>query len=93
MVLSRGVCAAVRHRLARLTYPRARRSISNGLNCCKHGNLSGEPVAQVVEHVTFNHRVPGSSPGRLTKSYLKNSDSCQCGVSSAIFSASDFGFR
>jgi hypothetical protein len=27
----------------------------------------GEPVAQAVEHVTFNHRVPGSSPGRLTK--------------------------
>jgi hypothetical protein len=24
------------------------------------------PVAQLVEHVTFNHRVPGSSPGRLT---------------------------
>src|SRR5688500_9866036 len=24
-----------------------------------------EPVAQLVEHVTFNHRVPGSSPGRL----------------------------
>lgn len=31
----------------------------------------GEPVAQVVEHVTFNHRVPGSSPGRLTN---KSSD-------------------
>ena len=25
------------------------------------------PVAQSVEHLTFNQRVPGSSPGRLTK--------------------------
>src|ERR1019366_4981950 len=24
------------------------------------------PVAQLVEHVTFNHRVAGSSPARLT---------------------------
>lgn len=24
------------------------------------------PVAQLVEHVTFNHRVLGSSPSRLT---------------------------
>jgi hypothetical protein len=27
---------------------------------------AGEPLAQVAEHVTFNHRVPGSNPGRLT---------------------------
>ena len=29
--------------------------------CC----LKQEPVAQLVEHRTFNARVPGSSPGRL----------------------------
>jgi hypothetical protein len=27
-----------------------------------------EPVAQLVEHLTFNHVVPGSSPGGLTTS-------------------------
>ena len=27
---------------------------------------AGERVAQVVERVTFNHQVPGSSPGALT---------------------------
>ena len=26
-----------------------------------------ERVAQLVEHLTFNQRVPGSSPGALTK--------------------------
>ncbi len=26
-----------------------------------------EPVAQLVEHLTFNHVVPGSNPGGLTK--------------------------
>jgi hypothetical protein len=25
-----------------------------------------DSVAQLAEHVTFNHRVPGSSPGRVT---------------------------
>ena len=29
-----------------------------------------ERVAQVVEHVTFNHGVAGSSPAALTKKYL-----------------------
>ena len=28
-----------------------------------------EPLAQTVEHLTFNQGVPGSSPGRLTKNY------------------------
>gem|GEM_PF-3419201 len=26
-----------------------------------------DPVAQSVEHLTFNQRVPGSSPGRITQ--------------------------
>src|SRR6266851_2015506 len=30
-----------------------------------------EPVAQPVEHVTFNHGVPGSIPGGLTKVYRR----------------------
>ena len=30
-------------------------------------NLFYEPLAQVVEHLTFNQVVPGSSPGWLTK--------------------------
>ena len=30
-----------------------------------------ERVAQVVEHVTFNHGVEGSSPSALTKLYQR----------------------
>jgi hypothetical protein len=30
-----------------------------------------EPVAQPVEHVTFNHGVAGSSPAGLTKNIKK----------------------
>jgi integrase len=30
------------------------------------------PVAQLVEHVTFNHRVAGSSPARLTSFIINN---------------------
>jgi hypothetical protein len=30
-------------------------------------NALGEPVAQLVEHVTFNHGVDGSSPSGLTR--------------------------
>ena len=30
--------------------------------------IINEPVAQLVEHLTFNHVVPGSSPGGLTTS-------------------------
>src|SRR3989338_1171875 len=33
---------------------------------------SGEPVAQSVEHLTFNQRVPGSSPGGLTNFFSDN---------------------
>ena len=29
--------------------------------------LLGGPLAQLAEQVTLNHRVPGSSPGRLTQ--------------------------
>jgi hypothetical protein len=29
--------------------------------------VTDDPVAQLVEHNTFNVRVPGSSPGRITK--------------------------
>ena len=32
---------------------------------CKGAHFG--PVAQSVEHLTFNQRVPGSSPGRPTK--------------------------
>ena len=31
-----------------------------------HLGLVRERVAQSVEHLTFNQRVPGSSPGALT---------------------------
>ena len=30
-----------------------------------------EPLAQLVEHLTFNQVVPGSTPGGLTKIYLR----------------------
>src|SRR5713226_6870926 len=33
-----------------------------------------EPVAQPVEHVTFNHGVPGSIPGGLTNKVKELSD-------------------
>ena len=33
--------------------------------CCCYGFLYCEPLAQVVEHLTFNQVVPGSSPGWL----------------------------
>jgi hypothetical protein len=29
----------------------------------------GEPVAQPVEHLTFNQGVPGSNPGGLTNEF------------------------
>jgi hypothetical protein len=35
--------------------------------------LLQEPVAQLVEHVTFNHGVLGSSPSGLTQSQLRHS--------------------
>jgi hypothetical protein len=35
--------------------------------------LLDERVAQLVEHLTFNQEVPGSSPGALT-SYFSNLD-------------------
>ena len=31
-----------------------------------HSQRSPGPVAQLVEHLTFNQRVAGSSPARLT---------------------------
>ena len=31
------------------------------------------PVAQLVEHLTFNQRVPGSSPGQVTKKLRRKS--------------------
>lgn len=33
----------------------------------KDPSTASERVAQSVEHLTFNQRVPGSSPGALTK--------------------------
>src|SRR5215469_5688414 len=43
--------------------------IRDVLKNCRCGNpcCLGEPVAQSVEHVTFNHGVLGSSPSGLTK--------------------------
>ena len=29
--------------------------------------ILGDRLAQLVEHLTFNQRVPGSSPGQVTK--------------------------
>ena len=53
--------------------------IAGHFQCCKFPVTIGryrifpeEPLAQVVEHVTFNHRVPGSSPGRLTQNPFRN---------------------
>jgi hypothetical protein len=49
-----------------------RRGLPMFVNPCNIKNSStsdDEPLAQVVEHVTFNHRVPGSSPGRLTQQF------------------------
>ena len=37
-------------------------------------------VAQLVEHFTFNERVPGSSPGQVTKNNLKPRKLLVCGV-------------
>ena len=34
-------------------------------------HLLNDLVAQLVEHFTFNERVPGSSPGQVTKQKLK----------------------
>jgi hypothetical protein len=43
-----------------------------GRNPCKNlGSFSGEPVAQAVEQRTFNARVAGSSPARLTESNMR----------------------
>lgn len=35
-------------------------------SCFAGTKKHGGPVAQLVEHVTFNHRVLGSSPSRIT---------------------------
>jgi hypothetical protein len=46
-------------------------TLRNG--CCavavRVQNIRREPLAQLVEHLTFNQGVPGSSPGRLTKQF------------------------
>ena len=34
---------------------------------CSVKNKRYDPLAQLVEHMTFNHGVPGSSPGWVTK--------------------------
>ncbi len=37
-----------------------------GLYLCTRFLKVVDPVAQLVEHLTFNQRVPGSNPGRIT---------------------------
>src|SRR5271166_6231904 len=56
--------------------------INWGSSVC-HPSKSG-PVAQVVEHVPFKHRVAGSSPARLTSktkdlgNFDKTRNMCSC---------------
>ena len=47
-----------------------KKTLTPGRQCCKDPVLF-EPLAQSVEHLTFNQVVVGSTPTRLTKHYRR----------------------